>query len=277
MAIAGRTMGLATVLALCAAATPVESWIDAPGPAGALKGVLLTPAKPGPALLIIPGSGQTDHDGNSPAGLRAGTYRLLAEGLAAHGITSLRIDKRGLFASRAAVPDADAVTIGDYAADVHAWIGVLRARTGQSCVWLLGHSEGGLVALVAADGRPDVCGVVLVATPGRPYGEVLRAQLHANPANAPLLAQADGAIDALEAGRHYDTAEMHPALRPLFRLAVQGFLISAFAVDPVKRGGGAACASADPARRAGPAGWRGRCARACQGRAWGRAGGAERC
>ncbi len=127
MAIAGRTMGLAAVLALCAAAAPVESWIEAPGPAGALKGVLLTPAKPGPALLIIPGSGPTDHDGNSPAGLRAGTYRLLAEGLAAHGITSLRIDKRGLFASRAAVPDADAVTIGDYAADVHAWIGVLRA------------------------------------------------------------------------------------------------------------------------------------------------------
>jgi uncharacterized protein len=72
---------------------------------------------------------------------------LLAEGLAERGIGSVRIDKRRMFASSAAVADANAVTIDDYVADVGAWIGVIRKETGVSCVWLLGHSEGGLVVL----------------------------------------------------------------------------------------------------------------------------------
>ena len=48
---------------------------------------------------------------------------------------------------RIAVADANAVTIDDYVADVEAWIGVIRKQTGLPCVWLLGHSEGGLVTL----------------------------------------------------------------------------------------------------------------------------------
>jgi len=95
-----------------------------------------------------------------------------------------------MFASAAAVADADAVTIADYAADVRSWIATIRARTGQNCVWLLGHSEGGLVAEVAAQYASDVCGLLLVAAPGRPLGQVLRTQLKAKPANAPVLAEA---------------------------------------------------------------------------------------
>ena len=231
---AWRMAGLAMVLVVSVAAAPVQSEVEAPGPAGPLRGTLLAPANARTAVLIIPGSGPTDRDGNSPAGLRASTYRLLAEGLARRGIASLRIDKRGLFASRAAIADGNAVTIADYATDVHAWANVLRARTGLRCAWLLGHSEGGLVALVAANPSAGLCGLVLVATPGRPLGEVLRDQLRANPANAPLQAQAFAAIDALEAGKHYDTTGMHPALLPLFRPSVQGFLISAFSQDPAK-------------------------------------------
>jgi uncharacterized protein len=215
-----------------ALAAPVESPIEAPGPAGPLKGTLLTPESGhGPVILIIPGSGPTDRDGNSPAGVLAGSYRLLAEGLAAHGVTSVRIDKRGMFGSSAATADANAVTIPDYIADVQAWTRVIRQRTKASCIWLLGHSEGGLVAMAAAK-NPDVCGLLLVAAPGRPMGEIIREQLKANPANAPLLSQALPAIDALEAGKRVDTAAMNPALLRLFRPEVQGFLISAFSYDP---------------------------------------------
>jgi uncharacterized protein len=215
-----------------ALAAPLESPIEAPGPAGALKGTLLTPESGhGTVILIIPGSGPTDRDGNSSAGVLAAPYRLLAEGLAAHGVTSVRIDKRGMFGSSAATADANAVTIPDYVADVQAWTRVMRQRTKASCVWLLGHSEGGLVAMAAAK-NPDVCGLLLVAAPGRPIGEILREQLKANPANAPLLSQALPAIDALEAGKRVDTTAMHPALLPLFRPEVQGFLISAFSYDP---------------------------------------------
>jgi pimeloyl-ACP methyl ester carboxylesterase len=226
------TASCGVAAAAAAGAAPVESPIEAPGPAAALKGTLLTPDNTrGPVILIIPGSGPTDRDGNSPAGILAASYRLLAEGLAAHGVTSVRIDKRGMFGSTAATADANAVTIPDYVADVQAWTRVIRQRSKASCVWLLGHSEGGLVAMAAAK-NPDVCGLLLVAAPGRPLGEILREQLKANPANAPLLNQAFPAIDALEAGKRVDTATMNPALLRLFRPEVQGFLISALSYDP---------------------------------------------
>jgi pimeloyl-ACP methyl ester carboxylesterase len=215
-----------------AASNPVETPIEAPGPSGPLKGTMLAPeAGGGPVVLIIPGSGPTDRDGNSPAGITAASYRLLAEGLAAHGVTSVRIDKRGMFGSTAATPDANAVTIDDYAADVQAWTRIIRQRTKRNCVWLLGHSEGGLVAMAAAK-NTDVCGLLLVAAPGRPLGEILREQLKANPANAPLLDQALPAIDALEAGKRVDTSGMPAALMGLFRPAVQGFLINALSYNP---------------------------------------------
>ena len=210
-----------------------ESFLEAPGPTGALKGTLLTPAlTSAPVVLIIPGSGPTDRDGNNPAGIKASTYRLLAEGLASHGVATLRIDKRGMFASAAATPDGNAVTIADYVADVQTWVAALRKQTGVSCVWLLGHSEGGLVAMASAKEQANVCGLILVATAGRPMGQVLRDQLKANPANAPILSQALPAIDALEQGRKVDTTNMHPALQGLFKPTVQGFLISAFSYDP---------------------------------------------
>lgn len=71
-------------------------------------------------MLIIPGSGPTDRDGNNLLGVKASTYRLLAHELAAKGVSSVRIDKRGMFASAAAVPDANAVTMKDYVRDTNA-------------------------------------------------------------------------------------------------------------------------------------------------------------
>ncbi|HTJ63165.1 MAG TPA: alpha/beta fold hydrolase [Alphaproteobacteria bacterium] len=214
-------------------AAPVETSVEAPGPAGALAGTMLSADAPNsPIVLIIPGSGPTDRDGNNPLGVKAGTYKLLAEGLATRGITTVRIDKRGLFGSKEAFPDANAVTIPEYAADVHAWTSVIRRQKNVPCLWLLGHSEGALVAMVAAQNAPDICGLVLAAAAGRPIGEVLKDQLEANPANAPVLDQGLKAIDSLEAGHAIDVSGMNPALSRLFRPNVQGFLISEFSYDP---------------------------------------------
>ena len=209
--------------------------IEAPGPSSALKATLTDPGKRGePVILIVPGSGPTDRDGNNRLGVAASTYRLLAEALAGEGVASVRIDKRGMFGSAAAIADANAVTIDDYAQDVHAWARVITRRTGAPCVWVLGHSEGGLVALQAAQ-RPDgLCGLILVATPGRPMGDILKAQLRANPANAPLLPDADRAIDTLAGGARVDPATLPALLQPLFPAVVQGFLVSAFALDPAR-------------------------------------------
>jgi pimeloyl-ACP methyl ester carboxylesterase len=219
--------------ALASAPVPAGTQVEATGPLAPLKGTLLAPAaKSGATVLIIPGSGPTDRDGNNPMGVAAAPYRMLAEALAERGVTTVRIDKRGMFGSKAAVADGNAVTIADYAADVRAWVKAARERTGASCVWVLGHSEGGLVALAAGQQPDGMCGLVVVSAPGRRLGETIRRQLRANPANAPVLPQAMAALDSLEAGKRVDTADMHPALLPLFAPQVQGFLIDLLSYDP---------------------------------------------
>jgi pimeloyl-ACP methyl ester carboxylesterase len=139
-----------------------------------------------------------------------------------------------MFGSKTAVADANAVTIGDYAADTHNWVAAIRKRAGAPCVWVLGHSEGALVALAAAQQPDGLCGVILVSGAGRKLGDVIRDQLRANPANAPLLDSAMAALDSLEAGKHVDVSAMHPALQKLFAPQVQGFLIEMFSRDPAK-------------------------------------------
>jgi len=217
--------------ALLAASAPLETYVQLPGP---LKGTQLAPASgaKAPAALILPGSGPTDRDGNSPLGVKGSTYRLLAEGLAAEGVTTVRMDKRGLFASGAAAADPNRVFIADLATDANAWAADLKTRVGAPCVWLIGHSEGALVAEVAARSGKDLCGLVLVSGPGESMADTLRAQLKANPANAPILPQALATIDALEAGRDVDVSGLHPALQQLFAPQVQAFEKAAFAYQP---------------------------------------------
>ena len=85
----------------------------------------------------------------------------------------------------------------------------------------------------AAEGRADVCGLILVSGAGRPVLDVMREQLRASPAFAGVLPEAFHAIDELKAGRHVDPAGMSPAIAQLFAPRVQDFMMSAYAADPV--------------------------------------------
>jgi pimeloyl-ACP methyl ester carboxylesterase len=229
-------ISVAIAMPLATAADPVESEIEAPGPDGPLKGLMLSPdAKSAPVVLIIPGYGPTDRNGNSLHGLDTDTYKLLAQGLAARGVASVRIDKRGLFSSHAAIPNANNVTIADYASDVHTWAKAIRDKTGAKCIWLLGHSEGALVGMVAAkDNPPDICGLLLVAAPGRKFGELIKDQMRSNPALAPYLDEALHDIDTLEAGKRVEVSvdNTRPEIFSIFQPAVQGFLIDLMSYDP---------------------------------------------
>lgn len=223
----------AAAIALAGPAVAQQAEVEAAGPSGTLKGSFIAAAQPNaPVLLILPGSGPTDRDGNSPYGVTAAPYRLLAEALAERGISSARVDKRGLFGS-AGAGNPNAVRVRDYVADIRAWLGALRTRTGAGCIWLLGHSEGVLMSLAtAAESGEGLCGVVLVSGAGRRLSDVLREQLRASPQFAPHVDQALPVIAELEAGRRVDTAALAPALMPLFAPQVQDYLIDNFAHDP---------------------------------------------
>ena len=122
-----------------------ERELEAPGPKSPLKGIHTTSDNAdAPVILIIPGSGPTDRNGNNPQGIKASTYKLLAEEFAAHEIQSVRVDKKGLFSSSAAVDNPNRVTIQDYVDDINSWTQTIKSKTKLSCVWLLRHSEGGL-------------------------------------------------------------------------------------------------------------------------------------
>jgi len=87
-------------LAMTANAAETEVHVDSP--IGPLAGSLVQPAK-GPAkaaVVILPGSGPTDRNGDNPMGVKGGPYRQLANALAEQGIASVRVDKRGMFGSR---------------------------------------------------------------------------------------------------------------------------------------------------------------------------------
>lgn len=210
-----------------------ESEITAPGPVGSLAGSMIDAGQGTPVVLIIPGSGPTDRNGDNSMGSSGGILRQLAQGLADQGVSSVRIDKRGMFGSAGAVANANRdSSIAGYVDDTRSWIGVIRAKTGAPCVWLLGHSEGGLVALKAATTLDGVCGVVEVDAAGRKLGDVLRAQFRANPANAPVLDQLLGIVDSFEAGQTVDPETLHPALRGIFNADIQPYWIDLVSHDP---------------------------------------------
>jgi uncharacterized protein len=220
-----------TALALAAAlsgpvATPIDR-TDTPSP---MHGTLLTPEGQTRAVaVIIAGSGPTDRDGNSPQlGIVSATYRLLAEGLAEQGVATVRYDKRGAGANvMAAIPE-DRLRFDDYVADARAFVAEAVARTGQPCAWLIGHSEGALVAEAAVRDQAPVCGLILLSPAGRPAADVLREQYGQAP--EPYRTQAFAVLDALEAGT--EPPAVDPVLASGFRASIYPYLRSWFAFDP---------------------------------------------
>ncbi|WP_248633269.1 alpha/beta fold hydrolase [Cereibacter changlensis] len=135
-------------------------------------------------------------------------------------------------ASTAAIADPNDVTIEAYAEDAGNWVNYASGLA--PCVWLAGHSEGGLVALVAAQDAPDnLCGLILLATSGRPIGQLMIEQFETNPANAPLMPELRAIVADLEEGQPRNPASVTPILQPLFSAGLQRYMIDLFSYDPV--------------------------------------------
>jgi pimeloyl-ACP methyl ester carboxylesterase len=200
---------------------------------GAVHGTLLLPSGDGPfpAALIIAGSGPTDRDGNSAAlPGQNNSLRLLAEALAEHGIASVRYDKRGIGESAPGAPQEADLRFDTYVDDAAAWVQRLREDSRFSTVSIIGHSEGSLIGMVAAQ-RTPVDAFVSIAGVARPAFELLREQLLPQLPRE-LWEASERILNSLVIGEL--AGEVPPALFALYRPSDQPYLISWFRYNPVE-------------------------------------------
>jgi len=210
-------------------AAPTQTAVSLPTQPAPIHGTLLKPeGETRATAILIAGSGPTDRDGNSPVGVLGSVYKSLAEGLAERGIATVRYDKRGIAGSRLAGVDEAQLTFDTYIDDAKNWVRQTTYQQAVDCVWLIGHSEGALIAQAAAEDNPQVCGLVLLSPVSTTANVEIRRQLAAVPEATKALI--DPIMRELEAGR--TVADVPPALTALFRPSIQPYLISYFVVDP---------------------------------------------
>ncbi|WP_437328202.1 alpha/beta hydrolase [Sorangium sp. So ce381] len=200
---------------------------------GTLSGTLVVPAGcgPFPAVVIIPGSGPTDRDGNQlAADIEPDTYRLLADGLRDRGIASIRYDKAGIGASVSAAPPTEQELLFEMGADdAGLWVKKLREDGRFATITVVGHSEGSLLGMLLAR-ETAIDGFVSIAGAGRPIGDVLREQLEGLPNED--REKADAILGQLEAGELVADIPQTRLFMSLFRPSVQPFIISWMKHDP---------------------------------------------
>lgn len=131
-----------------------------------LAGTLTLPneADTFPAVILISGAGAQDRDATI---LEHHPFRVLADYLTRRGIAVLRYDDRG---TNASTGDRSQATSDGFADDVLAGVAFLadHSHVDPNRIGLIGHSEGGAIALLAAARSPGVAFVVTMGTPGLP-------------------------------------------------------------------------------------------------------------
>lgn len=227
LCIIAMLLPLATIYAAGGPAAS-EKTLELKTPTGTLKGTLLQElkAQPQTVVLLIAGSGPTDKNGNNPM-MKNNHLKLLAEALAAQGIASLRYDKRGIGENQPAGGEEKDLRFDDLVADAAAWITELKKDKRFRKVVVLGHSEGALIGMLAAQ-KAGADAYLSVAGAGQSADKIIREQLKDQPAQ--ITAEISPILEALTQGK--PVPNVNPMFAALFRESVQPYLISWFKYDP---------------------------------------------
>ncbi|TLS48522.1 alpha/beta fold hydrolase [Paenibacillus antri] len=186
-----------------------EEVVVGAGTAYELGGTLTLPAAaegPVPAVVLVQGSGPSDR--NETAGAYT-PFRDLAWGLAQQGIAVLRYDKRTYAYGDAFTPEeAAAITVAEESVDDAVAAAELLKRDERidaSQVYVIGHSQGGMLApRIDAEGG-DFAGLVLLAGSPRTLWELIYDQ------NMAFIEAMDDADPAKRANLDYVEAEYKKA------------------------------------------------------------------
>lgn len=194
-----------------------------------LHTVLSSPKEKAEALAIfIVGSGPTDLNGNQ-AMMKNNSLKYLSDELLKNKISTVRFDKRGAGESIVDNYSEEKLAIGMFAKDVEELIQYFKKKTKQN-IYLIGHSQGSLVGLIAAQNIP-VDGFISISGAGNSIDVILKKQLQ--PKLPPsYYTQAVGIIDSLKNGNHVKTIPPH--LQSVFRPSVQPYMISWMKYQPAE-------------------------------------------
>jgi pimeloyl-ACP methyl ester carboxylesterase len=139
-----------------------------------LAGTLTFPESEGPfpAVILLTGSGAQNRDeevfGHKP-------FLVLSDFLTRHGFAVLRSDDRGTGESGGSFQGS---TTLDFAEDALAAVQYLKTRheINADLIGLIGHSEGGMIAPLAAAQSKDIAFIVLMAGVGVQFDDIILHQ-----------------------------------------------------------------------------------------------------
>lgn len=175
-------------------------------------------------VIVIPGSGAIDRDGNSGS-MQGNDLAYLADSLHKHGFSVLTTDKMNAAAS--SVSETADVRFEDFISLASDWVNV-AVDSGYSNITVIGHSQGALTALELAK-NVNVKRVISLCGAGRPINEVLKDQ-YAQQIPEPYISKIGAALDSLHDG--YFPESPHFAVNSLFAPGNREFLASWMSFDP---------------------------------------------
>jgi pimeloyl-ACP methyl ester carboxylesterase len=183
-----------------------------------VDGTLLTPSSEKvPLAIIIAGSGPTDRNGNQSM-MKSNSLRLLAQGLYDQNIATYRYDKRLFKIMKSGKIIEEKIKFDHFVEDAVAVVEHFKNDPRFSKIYVIGHSQGSLVGMVAAQSGAN--GFISLAGAGRSIDAVIVAQLEKQ---APgLKDSARQAFDEIKANGSTDNYS--PGLASIFRPSIQPFL-----------------------------------------------------
>ncbi len=193
----------------------------------AINGTLLTPNSTEmiPLVILIPGSGPTDRDGNNIS-MKNNSLKFLAEQLAKENIAVYRYDKSVLSFTKEDKEKIDSLTFETFIDEAQTVISYFKNTNIYSKIIVAGHSQGSLVGMIAAQNNAD--SFISLEGAGRTIDEILIEQIGLQ---APFLKEETlRVLKELKVGKTVD--EFNPMLNSLFNKTVQPFLISWIKYNP---------------------------------------------
>lgn len=204
----------------------IASQVDIPSVKVTINGTLLTPnhIKKPKLVIIIPGSGPTDRNGNQGL-IQTNATKYLAEALSDKNIATYRYDKSALALAKQKNFKEENITFSDFIEDAKAVVTFFKAKKQFSKIIIAGHSQGSLVAMLVAN---QADGYISLDGAGRPIDEILIEQISKQ---APFLeAQTKTVLDSLK--QDLLVKNVPQMLMSVFRPSVQPFIMNWMHYNP---------------------------------------------